>query len=120
MSLNSLLNPTLSSYDFRHMLRAGHRNTLRHVLGLLGTHLLETDAGQRIDEGPQVPGTLRLRHGGQGLVEAEHGEFEGQLKGPLVAQTAWTLHVENARCRHLSLIVFVWDQTRMQNSARLV
>lgn len=78
------LVPTLPAHDFGDVLRAGHGDALRHVLRLLGADLLEADAGQRVDEGAEVRGAVGLRDARHGLGEAQHGELEGELVGPVV------------------------------------
>lgn len=76
--------PTLSAHDFSHMFGAGHRDAFRHVLGLLRADLLEPHAGQGVHEGAEVRGTVGLRNARQGLRQPQHGEFEGELVGPVV------------------------------------
>lgn len=78
--------PTLSADNFGHMFRAGHRDALRHVLRLLRSDFVEADARQWIHERAQmVCRTVRLGDGRQRFRQPQHGEFEGELVGPVVA-----------------------------------
>lgn len=76
---------TLSADDFGDVFGAGHWYAFGHVLGFLRTNLLESNGGQGVDEAAEVGGTDGFGDGGEGLGETEHGQLEGQLVCPVVA-----------------------------------